>query len=230
MLSKKILAFAVVLLVVQAGSTALAVAPYYAKGDFNAWGTTDIMTDMGGGHWQGTVAALTPGSQYEYKLADENWTESWPGSNGKIEADGSGTATFHLWLTPPADGWEPSGPRVGYEDMGWGWDIMGDFNGFSSPVAVLSDLGGGLYSANYVVATAATHEFKFRKADDWSISIGDDFGNSAGNAQFTTTVANQPVQFRLDLPNGRWTVVVPEPSTVLLGLSGLIVMAVRRRK
>lgn len=228
---KKILFVAAAASVVAfSAATALAVAPYYAKGEFNGWGTGNIMTDMGGGHWQGSVGGMTGGNFYEYKLADEFWSESWPGSNGKIQANGSGSATFHLWLTPPADGWSPAGPRVGYDDLGWDWDIMGAFNGWSSPVTNLDDMGGGLHGGNYVVAAPGTYEFKFRKAGDWSISTGDDFGNSAANASVTTTSPNQAVRFLIDLPNGRWTVLVPEPSTMLLGMGCLFAVVLPRRR
>jgi hypothetical protein len=96
----------------------------------------------------------------------------------------------------------------------------------------MSNLGGGLYSVDYTIAAAGTHDFKFRKSGDWDVSIGSDFGNSAGNAQVLTTAANQTVTFQLDLPNGRWITVVPEPSTlglaVLGGLAALGVVLRRR--
>lgn len=194
-----------------------ATAPYYAKGDWNAWGTTTVMTDMGGGHWQVTVAGLLAGDAPDYKIADAGWTESWPGSNGKAMANASGEITHHLYLTPPADGWEPAtGARVGYDDSGMhGWDIMGSFNGWAEPGTVeLVDNGGGMYSASYVVPVAGTYDFKFRKDNDWLISIGGDFGNAAGNAQVTTTNDGDTVTFQLDLPNGRWRTTVTGPVSV----------------
>ena len=78
-----------------------------------------------------------------------------------------------------------------------------------------------------MVADAGDYEFKFRKDGDWSISIGDNFGNSAANIPYTTTGANEIVQFDLDLPNGRWR-VTPEPASLaLLGLGSLLI--IRRR-
>lgn len=211
-------------------ASAWAAGPYYMRGDFNGWNADNVMTDMGGGHWQGTITGLNDGQAYEYKLANADWSENWPGSNGKIQGNAAGQATFHLWLDSGADGWNPAGPRAGYDDLGWGWEIMGAFNGWSDPVASLTNMGGGLYSGNYTVATPGAYEFKFRKAGDWGISIGGDFGNSAGNASVTTTLPDQVVQFQLDLPNGRWqTNLVPEPATLTLLVGGLVALMRRRR-
>ena len=87
-----------------------------------------------------------------------------------------------------------------------------------------------MYSTTYNIATAGSYEFKFREAASWDISIGGDFGNSAGNNTIVTALDNQDVIFELDLPNGRWNAtVVPEPTTMLLlGLGSLV--AIRRKK
>jgi hypothetical protein len=211
-------------------ATTVTAQPYYARGDFNAWGISNIMTDMGGGLWQGTVSGLTPGDMPEYKIADENWTVSWPGSNGRVAVDAAGEINFNLMLGTFADGWSPAADRVGYADPGQhGWDIMGSFNSWSSPVVLLTDMGGGLYSGQAVVPVAGNYEFKFRKEGDWAITIGDNFGNSAANIPITTNNANDVVTFELDLPNGRWRVTaVPAPGAlVLLPLAGLFT---RRRR
>jgi hypothetical protein len=68
----------------------------------------------------------------------------------------------------------------------------------------MTALGNGAYRAEYTFPDPGTHEFKFRKEGDWSISIGDDFGNFAANIRIVTASANETVTFDLDLPNGRW--------------------------
>lgn len=215
---------------VAAVATTATAQPYYAKGDFNAWGLDDPMSLVGLGFYQVTVGGLNPGDMPEYKIADENWTNSWPGSNGKVAVDAAGEINFNLMLGGFGDGWSPAQDRVGYQDPGMhGWDIMGSFNGWSDPVTVLTDMTNGLYSGSTVVADVGTYEFKFRKEGDWAIAIGDDFGNSAANISVTTNNPGDIVMFELDLPNGRWrTTVTPTPATIaLIPLAGLFA---RRRR
>ncbi|MCP4248490.1 MAG: PEP-CTERM sorting domain-containing protein [bacterium] len=209
-------------------ASASAQAPYYVRGEMNGWDTSEVMADMGSGHHMASLTGYTSGDMYEYKLANGDWSEQWPGSNGRIMVDGAGEMNFHLRLGAFADGWFPTENRVGYDDPGHGWDIMGAFNGWASAVTTLADMGGGLYSGDYVVPTAGSYEFKFRMAGDWAISIGDNFGNAAANNLGTTTFDGEVLTFDLDLPNGRWR-VTPEPASLaLLGLGGLMVLRRRR--
>ncbi len=205
---------------------------YVLRGEMNGWGGGgDIpFVDQGGGQYKAIATGLTPNGLYEFKATTPDWSFSGPGSNARAAADASGNMTI-FWYpnTVWADGWNPTGgPRVGYADSGThGWDLMGSINGWLSPFGVLADQGGGLYSATLSLA-AGTYDFKFRKAGDWAVSVGGDFGNSAGNASFTAGA--NPVKFELDLPNGRWRVTdVPTPgSLVLAGAAGLV--ALRRRR
>ena len=221
--------FSVAVAVVATASTANA-QPFFARGEFNGWDLSTPMTQIGPDFYQATAVGLNPGDLHEFKIADENWTVSWPGSNARVAVDASGEINFNLMLGSFSDGWFPDENRVGYADPGQhGWDIMGSFNGWSSPVVVLTDMGNGLYSGQAVIADAGNYEFKFRKEGDWGITIGDNFGNSAANIGVTTLNANDIVLFDLDLPNGRWRVnVVPAPGAlVLLSLAGLFA---RRRR
>ncbi len=204
--------------------------PYYARGEFNGWGLGNVLTDLGGGLWHGMVGGLNPGQEYNYKIAVEDWSRSWPGSDGRVPADGAGEIHFNFFdIASWSDGFFPNDrERVGYEDPGqFAWDIMGSFNGWSGPVVLLNDMGSGLYSGQYIVPDPGNYEFKFRKDGDWSISIGDDFGNAAMNIPVETTVGNEVLTFDLDLPNGRWR-VVPEPATIALLALGCL-CAIRRR-
>ncbi len=203
---------------------------FYARGDFNGWGLDNPMTYVGGVEYTVTIGGFSPGDMFEYKVATDDWSINAPGSNGRIMANASGEFTLHFYNQDTwSDGWEPSNKlRVGYDDPGmFAWVVMGSFNGWSAPVVTLTDMGNGLWVGDLVVATPGTYEWKFRKEDNWDISIGDDFGNAAANNTYTTTVPNEVIHFELDLPNGRWR-AVPEPASLTLLTLGALA-AVRRR-
>ncbi len=191
--------------------------PYYARGDFNGWDLSAELADMGGGQFSVTITGLTAGDMPMYKIALADWSASWPGSDGRVAVDAAGEITLHFYPGNNPDGWLPTDDRVGYEDPGHGWDVAGSFNGWGAPADMLADMGGGLYSAQVAIATAGTYDFKFRKEGGWDITVGDNFGNSAANNSFTTTVDGEIVQFDLDLPNGSWLVGAPPPPAAVCG-------------
>jgi hypothetical protein len=194
------------------------------------------MTDLGGGHFAVTATGMSVGQVTAYKIALEDWTANYPGSDGKTVADAAGKITFHFYDSGSwSDGWNPAAsPRVGYDDpQQFGWDLPGSMNGWSGGAGWdLTDMGSGLYRGVFAL-NAGTHDFKFRKAGDWSIAIGDNFGNSAANNSVTVANNGDLWAFELDLPDGRWrTYQVPEPSTIALfgvALVGLVGLT-RRRK
>ena len=191
---------------------------WYLRGSFNDWGLTD-MDEISPGHFQATVTGLTPDEAYEFKVADEFWTEGLdnPGSNVRVLMDDTGELTVNFFSEPADDGWLPEGRRVGYNDLGWTWELMGSFNEWAGPAAVLTDLGDGVHQAELLVPEAGDYWFKLRREDDWDISVGGDFGHFAPDVQITTDEPDQTVTITLDLPNGRLQAVVDEAAEILVG-------------
>lgn len=208
--------------------------PYYARGPFNGWGgTANELFDVGGGMYQGTITGLVAGAKTEHKATVDDWSFNAPqtGDNAYAVANAGGNLTINFFPnTSWSDGYQPAAEaRIGYVDSGMhGWDIMGAFNGWTTPTA-MSSLGAGVYQVTIAAAPGA-YEFKFRKDGDWDISVGDTFGRFSGNADAVVNAGDNAVQLTLDLPNGRWQALsVPAPSAMaLLGLGGLV--AARRRR
>jgi hypothetical protein len=218
---------------------------FFARGSFNGFDQSIPMTDQGQGAFAATVSGLTPGALYTFKLANFDYSQQSPTSDGRVAADGSGQIHYHLFdQTSWTDGWFPNDERrAGYDDpQQYNWEVEGEFNGYAGDATWhMTDAGNGLYTLVKSLA-AGNYQFKFRKIDDWGVSIGRDFGNSAANAT-TGTLAAGNYEFELDLPNGRWRVIpaggsgsltgstVPEPATRALAMFGLTLLgAVRRRK
>jgi hypothetical protein len=188
------------------------------------------MDFIGGNHYKVTVGSTDPFSahalfsnaRYEFKIGDQDYNPSMPGSNGAVYTndigDGLGQITFHLYdQTSWSDGWFPNNTRrVGYDDSGFvDWEVVGTINDPDWPAGAgefpLTDMGSGLHSATYTF-NPGSYQFKFRKVADWGYSTGNDFGNSAGNISFTILGSEaRDVTFSLDLPNGRWRADIEAP-------------------
>lgn len=197
---------------------------FNARGTFNDWADFLALNDDGDGTYSLTidqfssgVSNMTAGTRHNFKIAQNDWASSWPGSDARTVVDGSGEINLHFQPGTINDGWTPTLDRVGYEDPGqFGWEIMGEFNGWNDAVDTaarqMMDMGSGLYSVDYTIATPGSYAFKFRESGSWDTSIGADFGNSAGDLNVTTTVSNETVTIKLDLPNGRHLVGDPIPA------------------
>jgi hypothetical protein len=193
---------------------AAAQGPWYARGEFNGWTTDNPMTDQGGGLWTADITGLFNGEPYNFKLANADWSTAQPASDSRIYSNAAGELHFRLYdQTSWSDGWFPNDRRrVGYEDhQQFDWEIVGSFNGFSGthdPAYALTDMGNGLHRGTFPF-NFGIYDFKFRGVnaevgDPWDVSIGNDFGNTAGNNSFAVTSNGQNWTFELDLPNGRW--------------------------
>lgn len=193
--------------------------PWYARGEFNGWSQDNIMTQdpMNPIHWTTTVGGLFANSGFQYKIAccgTDGWAFGAPGGNGKVTSnsdnsagDGTGSITFHMWdQTTWNDGWYPNAERrVGYNDpLQYTWEVMGSFDGWSTGIPMVAQ-GNGVYSVDAPFNTGV-YDFKFRKAGDWDINMGNNFANGSNNNQLSVASNGDTYRFELDLPNGRWRV------------------------
>jgi hypothetical protein len=204
------------LYILLAAITAVCVAqaqPFYVSGDFNGWTSpsTNVMT--GSGPYSCAINGQTPGGLNQLKVSSSGWASSWPANNVTIKWDATGSNTVYYLPGSFSDGWTPGNDRVGYADPGVPWEIIGSFNGWdaSQPANTqMTSNGSGLYSVTYVVTNAGSYTFQFRHSGTWSdLQSGVDFMNKAQDIPFTTAVQNQSVQFQLDIPNGRYRIVIP---------------------
>lgn len=211
-----------------------ASADFKVIGEFNGWNnaTSVLMTDQGGGVYKGTITSgLNVGAVNQFKVNVGDWSSSWPVSgNVKAVPTSSSLDVYFYSNASPNDGWGPVGPRVGYGDQGGAaFDLMASPNGFSSPLASMTNWGNGIYTGSFVVPSAGPGEFKIRKAGDWGMSYGVNMGDPDANIPFTTTAANETVYVTLDLKGGRYNVIVPTPgAAAVLGMAGLA--GLRRRR
>jgi len=197
--------------------------PYAIAGDFNGWNNNGTINPGGGPTvYTNIMSGGTPGTFQGVKFiaVPGSWSVTYPSGNLEISYDANGSNTVYLYPGSFSDGWLPLQNRVGFIDPGnMSFEIAGDFtspNWGSDPAAGMVLQGNGVYTNTYIVATPGTHAFKIRSTGTWShFNCGTDFGGgNPSNGSFTTTNANQPVQFQLDLPNGRWLAGSAAPAPV----------------
>lgn len=208
-------------------------APWYARGEFNNWGTDNVMseTSPGSGVFTTTIGNLAPNTAFQFKVGAADWSTSFPANNSKTYSDAAGNITFYYYAGAQSDGASPGADRVGYSDPGISWDLMGSFNNWTTPVTMTG--GSGVYTGQLALTGGTPYEFKFRKAGDWGLNIGQTFANDGPNAAFTPATTGT-YQFQLDLAHGDWQVApaagVPEPASMtVLGLVSLALLGSRRR-
>lgn len=196
---------------------ALATPPYYARGDFNSWGTTDQLYDDGshgdvtsGDGIYTTIVTPTTAGRYEWKAADAGWTESWPSSNAWLVTSADNQPVLVTFDTNlHTDGWVPSQYIVNAADGLTTWTAVGDWQGWNNGNAAtaMTAVSSGLYRFATVIPSAGTHQFKATRTGVWD-AVGQDGpggGRSinTGNLDFTTEVDNEYVVFWLNANTGR---------------------------
>lgn len=203
-----------------------AAQPWYARGEFNAWGL-DIPMVVDPEDATHFTADITGFESYPYnwKIAEEDYNPELPGigpgNDGRLYTNTAGQARLHLYdQTTWDDGYYPTSVRrVGYDDHDqFDWEIVGSFNGWPGAfdsAYTLTDMGDGRHVGTFAMP-AGPQEFKFRGLvpeglpptppaySVWDTNIGQFFRNSSGNNVVPVGTAGDLWTFELDLPKGRF--------------------------
>jgi glycosidase len=194
---------------------------WYARGDFNGWGTVDPMYDdgthgdavAGDGIFTALVTVATAG-RYEFKVASEDWSTGYPGSgNSWLESASDGeTVTITFDSNVYTDGWLPESNIIGVSTEPGAWTAVGDWQGWdnASPVTAMTAQGGGMYELDATIGAPGTYQYKAVKTGTWDAVGTDGRGVNAATAAFETTVGDQGVTFSVDALAGRVLVAVEE--------------------
>ncbi len=195
---------------------------WYARGDFNGWSLDDPMYDdgthgdvvEGDGVFTALVTVATAG-RYEFKVAAEDWSTSYPGSGNSwldTTADGE-TVTITFDTSTYYDGWLPETDIIGVSTEPGAWTAVGDWQGWdnANPATAMTALGGGVYEFTTPIASPGSYQFKAVKTGTWDAIGADGRSANANTASFETTSADQDVTFTVDALTGRIQLTVEEP-------------------
>jgi hypothetical protein len=195
--------------------------PFYARGGYydGGWSADagNLMT-LSAGVWSRSVPSPMAAGYYEGKVAVGDWSESYPASNMPVWISGPGDiVTWTFDTNVYLDGWLPA-TDIAMNDhaipAGTTFEVIGaapETGGWASGVA--ATLVGDIWSVTINIAAPASYDVKFRKTGDWSLNVGTDgVGTNANNANYTTTVPFQDVQFQFNQRTGRIRVTVDQPT------------------
>jgi len=205
--------------------------PYYASGDFNlptAWSSPSAnVLSLAGTVYSNSTSGQTPNGMFQCKITTAGWASSWPSYNVSGMWDNTGSNNIYFQPGAFADGWTPAANRVGFDDPGQPWEIIGAFNSWDSTQpanAQMTSNGHGVYTVVYTVANAGTYAFDFRTSGHWDkMRAGQQIFNNGGqDGSFTTTTSPETMTFQIDLPNGRFRVF----DAALIPVTNQVVFAV----
>ncbi len=160
----------------------------YVSGSINAWsGEANPLTDMGGNIWEVTLP-ISDG-EYEYKFTYDNWTGQEAFAQGDVctitnygnhnrrlvVAGADKTLTMAPFSSCAESATNPGPHNVTFTVDMTGQTftnvyVSGEFNSWSGTANLLTDQGGGIYSAT-IPLNEASYQFKFT-TDDWNAQEG----------------------------------------------------------
>ena len=197
-------------------------AEWYVSGDFNGWGTDDPMYDDGthgdATAGDGVFTALVPiaaAGRYEFKVATEDLSTSYPGSgNSWLETvldEETVAVTFNT--NTLSEGWLPVTNIIGVSTEPGAWTAVGDWQGWdnANPATAMTALGGGVFEFTTTIASPGTHQYKAVKTGTWDGIGADGRSINASTAVFDTTITDQGVTLTVDALAGRVMVEVAAP-------------------
>jgi hypothetical protein len=216
--------------------------PYYARGDFYAgsvgtWGyeTGNQLFDdglhgdgaAGDGIYAGDVTSDQAPGILEWKIANADWTQNWPSDpvhpmvNARLFTSVADEIIHFRLDLNPRPGWQPltgavacdhpTPPGIELELCG------GDPETGSWTTGVPAVLVDGVWTTMVHVATAGTHEFKFRGVGSWDWPFGIWYNMYTGhNFSYTTTVPGTAVRFEFDTRDGRGRAIEYDETPVYL--------------
>ncbi len=219
------------------------IATPYIAGDWQGWDATAnpmIETTGGSDIWTLNVSGLVASSRHEFKVAEFEWANSYPGANSWLIADGAGDITITYDGNTYADGWLTTADRIGVDYDPGTWTTVGggfwggiggsDWNNADAAGAMV-DQGGGIYSLTINDVAEGSYDWKVVMTGTWD-AIGSDGRNvNAGNMGFSTTATDNDVTFSVNALTGVTNVeVIPEPATLgLITLFGAGLLFARRK-
>ena len=194
---------------------------WYARGDFNGWGTDDPLyddgthgdTSAGDGVYTALVTVAAAG-RYEFKIASEDWSAGYPASgNSWLETGTNGEEVTITFITNAySDGWLPETNIIGVSTEPGAWTAVGDWQGWdnANPATGMTALGGGQYQLITTLASPGSYQFKAVRTGTWDAIGADGRSVNAATASFETITADQNVTFSVDALAGRINVEVEE--------------------
>ncbi len=179
------------------------VVPYgdttvFLRGDMNGWGAIDAFEYKGNGIYQVAIA-LTADTDYNFKVASEDWSSVDFGSDtatvteneDKTLSRGAGNLLFTSGLDATyvfeINAFDPEAPilHVRNEEpfVGTTVYLRGSLNGWGTDTP-MTYIGGGKYSVIFDITATGSQEFKIA-SEDWSTV---DFGSGEDDSGVTEGV------------------------------------------
>lgn len=148
---------------------------------------------------------------YEFKIFVCTTWNGYPGEESSNKFVYVGTpgqvVKFTMDTTTPGDGYLPASYIVHVDSNdAWcesqTWVVAGSFQGWinnDSSSRMISQ-GGGIFKLTRTIDAAGTYQYRITIWGSWAQQFGPDgYSINPGNASFTTTVANQTVEFYLNV-------------------------------